>query len=99
MSDFQISGQFLIKENFWKLQSQWWYWHETWTSNETWQGKQNNIKKTDDEVMSANCDVIAMFPIYDQFGAIWKSDSGYIACKTFIFINSNLLSYKNWKQY
>ena len=48
--------------------------------------------------MSKNCDVIAIFSIYGQFGAIWKPDSGRIVCKTYIFINSNLLSYKNWKQ-
>ena len=48
--------------------------------------------------MSNNCDVIAIFPIYNQFGAIWKPDSGGIVCKIYIFINSNLLSYKNWKQ-
>ena len=46
-------------------------------------------KKIDD-VMSANCDVIAIFPIYGQFGAIRKPDSGPIVCKTYIFINSNL---------
>ena len=39
-----------------------------------------------------------MFSIYGQFGAILKSESGRIVCKTYIFINSNLLSYKNWKQ-
>ena len=27
-------------------------------------------KKFDDDVMSTNCDVIAFFPIYGQFGAI-----------------------------
>ena len=48
--------------------------------------------------MSANCYVIAIFPIYGQFGTAWKPDSGRIVCKTYIFINSNLLSYKNWKQ-
>ena len=48
--------------------------------------------------MSNNCDVIAIFPIYNQFGAIWKPDSGRIVCKTYIFTNSNLLSYKNGKQ-
>ena len=44
---------------------------------------------------SKNCDVIAIFPIYGQFGAIWKPDSGRKVCKTYIFIKSNLLSYKN----
>ena len=52
-------------------------------------------KKLDDDVMSKNCDVIAIFSIYGQFGAIWKPDSGRIVCKTYIFINNNLLSYKN----
>ena len=45
--------------------------------------------------MSENCNIIAIFPIYGQFGAIRKPDSGRIVCKTYIFINSNLLSYKN----
>ena len=50
--------------------------------------KRNKItpKKFDDAVI---------FPIYCQFGAIQKPDSGGIACKNYISINSNLLSYKN----
>ena len=52
-------------------------------------------KKRDDDVMSENCDVIHIFPIYGQFGAIQKPDSGRMVCKIYIFINSNLLSYKN----
>ena len=52
-------------------------------------------KKCDDDVMPENCDIIAIFLICGQFGAIWKPDSGCIAYKTYIFINSNLLSYKN----
>ena len=55
-------------------------------------------KKIDDGVLSENCDVIVIFQIYARFGAIWKPDSGRKVCKTYIFINSNLLSYKNWKQ-
>ena len=51
-------------------------------------------KKLDDDVISANCDVIVIFPIYGQFGATRKPESS----KTYIFINSDLLSYKNWKQ-
>ena len=54
-------------------------------------------KKFDDEVISENCGVIAIFPIYGQFGAIRKPDSGCIVCKTYIFIKSDLLSYKNLK--
>ena len=48
--------------------------------------------------MPANCDVIVIFLINDQFGVMGKPDSGHIVCKAYIFINSNLLSYKNWKQ-
>ena len=29
-----------------------------------------------DEVLSPSCDLIVIFPIYDQFEAIWKPDSG-----------------------
>ena len=32
-------------------------------------------KKFDDNVMSANCDVIVIFPIYGQFGAIRKPEA------------------------
>ena len=59
--------------------------------------KRNKItsKTFDDDVMLVNCDVIVVFLIYGQFGAIQRLDSGRIVCKTYIFINSNLLSYKN----
>ena len=46
-------------------------------------------KKFDDDVTSTDCDVIVIFPIYDQFEAIRKPDSGRIVCKTYIFINKN----------
>ena len=64
---------------------------------ETKHDKRNKTtsKKFVDDVMSENCDVIAIFPICDQFEVIWKPDSRRIACKTYIFINSNLLSSKN----
>ena len=52
-------------------------------------------KKFDDDVMLRNYDVIVIFPICGEFGAIWKPDSGCIVSKTYIFINSNVLSYKN----
>ena len=52
-------------------------------------------KKFDNYVISAICDAIVSFWIYGQFGAIRKLDSGCIVCKTYIFINSNLFSYKN----
>ena len=52
-------------------------------------------KEFDDDEMVANCYVITIFPIYGQFGAIQKPDSGRIICKIYISINSNILSYKN----
>ena len=48
--------------------------------------------------MSENSDITAIFLFYGQFRAIWSLDSGHMVCKTYIFINSNLLSYINWKQ-
>ena len=42
--------------------------------------------------MSENYDVIVIVPTYGQFGAIRKRDSRRI------FLKSNFLSYKNWKQ-
>ena len=54
--------------------------------------------KSDDGTILVSCDVFVIFPIYRQLGAIWKTDSGRMICKTYIFINGNILSYKNWKQ-
>ena len=95
ISDFRISGQSLIKENY----------HNSRTSDDidmklgpvTKLDKRNKTtsKKFDDDVMSENCDVIVIFSIYGQFGAIWKPDSRCRVCKTYVFINNNLLSYKN----
>ena len=47
--------------------------------------------------MSENCDINVIFPIYGQFGAIRKLDSSCIIFKTYIIINSNILSYKKLK--
>ena len=48
--------------------------------------------------MPSDCNVIVFFPIYDKFAAIQKSYSGRMVYKTYIFINSNHLSYSNWNQ-
>ena len=92
---FRISGQSLIKENC----------HNSRTSDNidlklrqvTRIGKRNTTtsKKIDKDFMPANCDVIVICPNYGKFGAIQKPDSGRIVCITYVFINSNLLSYKN----
>ena len=40
----------------------------------------------EDAVMSKIFEVIAIFPIYGQFGAIRKSDSGRTICKTYLIV-------------
>ena len=95
ISDFQISGQSIIKENC----------HNSGTSDDIERKpgpvtklekrKKTTSKKFNDDVMSANCDVIVIYLIYGQFGAILNPDSGRMLCKTYNFINSNLLSYRN----
>ena len=59
--------------------------------------KRNKImsKKINCDLMSENLEVIVIFPIYGQFEAIRKPDSGRIICKTYVLIINNLLSYKN----
>ena len=55
-------------------------------------------KKIDVDVMLTNCNFIVIFPIYVKFKAIWKPDSAFMVCNTYILINSNVLFSKNWKQ-
>ena len=38
--------------------------------------------------MLVNCDVVVIFPIYGQFRAIQKPDSGHIVFKNYIFTDS-----------
>ena len=52
-------------------------------------------EKIHDDVMLKKCDVLFILPNGNQFGVIQKPDSSRILCKTYIFIKSNLLSYKN----
>ena len=85
--DFWISGQSLIKENS----------HNSRTGDDidlnlTRETKQH--KKSGSAVISSNCDVIVVSPIYGQFGAIQKPDFGCIICKTYIFIYNNLFIFK-----
>ena len=51
-------------------------------------------KKSDDDFMSANWDIIVFFPIYGQLETIRKPGSGCMIHKTYIFINSYRLSYR-----
>ena len=40
-------------------------------------------KRFDNDIMSTNCDVIAVFAIYGHFAAIRKPDSGRMIYKTY----------------
>ena len=94
VSDFRISGQSLIKVNC----------HNSRISDDidmklgpvTKIAKRNKLasKNFDDDDMLANCDIFVIFRISGQFGAIQKPYSRHIVRKIYIFINSNLLSYK-----
>ena len=53
------------------------------------------FKKIDYDVISENCEVIATFPIYSQFGAIQKRDSGRIVYKTYTLTIKTFITYKN----
>ena len=50
-------------------------------------------KKFDVDVMSENCDVIVIFWIFGQSGAVRRPDSGQRVCKSYVFSKNNLLSY------
>ena len=94
ISDFLISGQSLIKENC----------HNSRTSHDivmklgpvTKLEKRNktSLKKVDVDVMSKNYDVIVIFRIFGQFGAVPRPDSRHRVCKCYVFSNINLLTYK-----
>ena len=60
-------------------------------------GNKKTLRKIVDDAMSENFDVIPIFLIYGQLGRIRKLDSRRVVSKTYIFINSNLLSYKIYK--
>ena len=51
-------------------------------------------KKVDVNVMSESCDVIVIFWISGQFGAVRRPDSGYRDYESYVFSNSNFSSYK-----
>ena len=48
-------------------------------------------KKVDVDVMSENYDVMVIFLIFGQFGAIPRPDSGHRVCKVYVFCNRNFL--------
>ena len=95
ISDFWIYSQPFIKENYHKLRT------NDGIDMKLELGikidkKNNTTSKTFAEnVKLANYDIFVILSIYDHFGAIGKQNSKRIVCKTYIFINSNFLSYKS----
>ena len=91
ISGFRISGQSLTNENFHNSRTIHGIDMKLGSVPKSTQKRQKN----DDDIMSTISNVIIIFTIYSQFLEIanW-SNSGYMVCKTYIFITS-LLSYKN----
>ena len=54
-----------------------------------------NVKKIEDDIMSANGEILVIFAIYGQFRAIRKSNSRRMVYNSYNFISIKLLSYKN----
>ena len=92
ISGFRISGQPLIKENCYNSRASQAIDMKRGLVTKIDKRNKMTSKKFDDDVMSANCDVIIIFLIYGQFGATQKPDSSRIVCKTYIFINSIILT-------
>ena len=85
ISNFRISGQSLIKTNC----------HNSWTSDDIGMklGPETKLDKRNKNLPKK---IWRWCPVL--FWAIWKPYSRRIVCKTYIFINYNFLSYKNWQQ-
>ena len=98
ISDFRISGQSLIKENCPNSRTSDDIDIKLGPVTKLDKGNKTTSKKFDVDVMSENCNVIVIFRIFGQFGAIRKPDSGHRVYKSYFFSNRNLFSYKNWKQ-
>ena len=62
--------------------------------------KKNKVtsKNVDVDVMLENCDAIVIFQIFGQFGEVRRLNSGHRVCKSYVFSNRKLSSYKNGKQ-
>ena len=95
ISNIRISGQSLIKKNC----------HNSSTSDDidinlgpvTKLDKRKKLASNifDDSVISENRDVIVIFRIFGQFGAVQRLGSGHRVCKSYVFGINNLFPYKN----
>ena len=76
---FPISGQSLLKENYNSRSNDD---IEMKLGPATKLDKRNKLTsiKFDNDVMSLHCNIIVIFPVYGQFRAIRKPDSGGMVC-------------------
>ena len=98
ISDFQISGQSIIKGNCDNSRRSDDIDMKLGPINKFVKRNKTTSKKFGDDVKSENCDFIVIFTICGQFGAILKPDSQRTVRKTYVFINSERFFYKNCKQ-
>ena len=96
--DFRIFGQSLINENYHNSRASHDIDMKLWPVTKLNKRNTATSKKIDDGVLLVGFNVIIIFLIYGQFGAIRRPDSGRMVWKTYIFINNNVLSFENWKQ-
>ena len=95
ISDFRIPGQTLIKVNC----------HNSRTTDDIEMKlervKRNKRNRNNVQKIWRSCCVKKLWRHCYSFN-LWpilsSPEAGYIACVTYIFFNSNLLSYRNWKQ-
>ena len=89
ISNFQISGQSIIKENCHNSRPSDDIHKKLGPVNKLDKRNKTTPKKLDDAVMSENCNVIAVFPIDGQFGAIRKPDLGRIVLRAMFLLIVN----------
>ena len=95
ISDFRFSGQSLIKENCHNSRTRDDIDMKFGSVTKLDRRDKTTSKRIDVDVMSENYDVIVFSRIFGQFGAIRRPDSGHRVCKSYVFSNRNLFSYKN----
>ena len=95
VSVFRISSQSVIKEGCHNSKLSYDIDRKLGTVNKPDKRNMATSKKFDCDVMYLNSDIIVIFSIYGQLGAVWKPDSECMVCKLYIFVNNNLLYYKN----
>ena len=77
ISDFSISGQSLAKGNCHNSRASYDTDMKLRPATKFNKGNKTKSKNFNDDIISENCDVSAVFPIYSQFGAIesWIPDA------------------------